>query len=210
MGRAGDYRAFLSQFFRNHRTTGALVPSGRALASALCRHVGRGGAQTILEAGPGTGAITAQIVERIRRDDRLCLVELNPEFAAHLRDAFERRPAFRAAADRCQLIEGMVQDVDGAGRFDLIVSSLPLNNFTPEVVQSVLQTYARLLKPGGTLSFFEYMLVREAKALISVRTGRARLKAVNSAIASALERREFAREAVWPNVPPAWVHHLRY
>ena len=34
-------------------------PSGRALAKALCRHVGQGDRpQSILEAGPGTGAVT--------------------------------------------------------------------------------------------------------------------------------------------------------
>ena len=53
-----DYRAFLTQFLRNYQTTGSVLPSSRALASALCRHVGTGAPQRILEAGPGTGAVT--------------------------------------------------------------------------------------------------------------------------------------------------------
>ena len=41
-----DYRAFLTQFLRNNQTTGSVVPSGRPLASALCRHVGKGAPQS--------------------------------------------------------------------------------------------------------------------------------------------------------------------
>ena len=39
------------------------------------------------------------------------MVELNPTFAAHLRRAFNDKPAFRDAASRCHLIEGSVQQL---------------------------------------------------------------------------------------------------
>ena len=42
MNRLTDYQTFLTQFLRNHETTGSLIPSGRALGNALCRHVGQG------------------------------------------------------------------------------------------------------------------------------------------------------------------------
>ena len=205
-----DYRAFLTQFLRNYHTTGAVIPSGRALASALCRHVGTGAPQKILEAGPGTGAVTGRVVERMRPEDQLWMVELNPTFAAHLRRAFEQRPAFRAVAERSHLVEGSVQELDQDGEFDIVVSGLPLNNFSSEDVGAILDAYSRLLKPAGVLSFFQYILIRDAKTLVSLGMERRRLKRVGAAIDSLLEEREFAREWVWPNVPPAWVHHLRF
>jgi phospholipid N-methyltransferase len=152
----GDYRAFLTQFLRNYETTGSIIPSGRALATALSRHVGQGDApQRILEAGPGTGAVTRCIVERMRHDDRLWMVELNPTFAAHLRTAFKEKPDLRAVADRCHIVEGSVQALGKDGQFDLVVSGLPLNNFSPEDVRIILEAYSKLLKPTGILSFFE-------------------------------------------------------
>ena len=84
-----DYRAFLTQFLRNHQATGSVVPSGRPLASALCRHVGTGAPQKILEAGPGTGAVTGVVVERMRAEDQLWMVELNPAFASLSAGDFE-------------------------------------------------------------------------------------------------------------------------
>ena len=214
MNRLGDYQTFLNQFLRNQKTTGALIPSGRALGSALCRHVGQASAgQKILEAGPGTGAVTGCIIDRMRADDELWMVELNPTFAAHLRTAFQQKPSFRNAASRCHLVEGAVQELGAMGndgQFDLVISGLPLNNFSAENVRAILEAYGKLLKPGGTLSFFQYILIRPAKMFVSTGPERNRLKGVGEAIEGMLGEREFAREWVWPNVPPAWVHHIRF
>ena len=211
MTQLGDYRAFLTQFLRNYETTGSIIPSGRALATALSRHVGQGDApQRILEAGPGTGAVTRCIVERMRHDDRLWMVELNPTFAAHLRTAFKEKPDLRAVADRCHIVEGSVQALGKDGQFDLVVSGLPLNNFSPEDVRIILEAYSKLLKPTGILSFFEYILIRPAKMMVSTAPERDRLRGVGAAIEAMLGQREFAREWIWPNVPPAWVHHIRF
>ena len=214
MNRLTDYQTFLTQFLRNHEATGSVIPSGRALAKALCRHVGMGAAaQKILEAGPGTGAVTGSIIERLRHDDHLWMVELNPAFAAHLRSAFKEKPSFREVAARCHLVEGSVQQLAPRGaddKFDLVISGLPLNNFSSEDVRDILEAYSKLLKPGGILSFFQYILIRPAKMFVSVGVERDRLKGVGEAIEGMLGEREFAREWVWPNVPPAWVHHIRF
>lgn len=213
MNRLSDYQTFLTQFLRSHETTGSVMPSGRALGTALCRYVGYGGSQKILEAGPGTGAVTGCIIDRMRQDDELWMVELNPTFAAHLRGAFQEKPAFRSAASRCHLIEGSVGELGPMGKegqFDLIISGLPLNNFSSEDVRDILQAYAKLLRPGGILSFFQYILIRPAKMFVSVGSERTRLKGVGQVLEGVLREREFAREWVWVNVPPAWVHHIRF
>jgi phospholipid N-methyltransferase len=178
------------------------VPSGRALATALCRHAGKGaGAQRILEAGPGTGAVTARIIEHMRGDDELWMVELNPTFAAHLRSAFAERPAFRAVADRCHLVEGALQELENDGQFDLVVSSLPLNNFSTDNVRSIFEAYARLLKPAGILSFYQYILIRPAMAAVSIGPERNRLKGERDRRSA--RRAGSSGEWVWLNVPPA-------
>src|SRR5438270_100921 len=98
-----DYRVFWRQFRQAYHSTGAVLPSGGPLARALSRFV-RGddrysattqngtctssiatNARHILEVGPGTGAVTVQIIQDMRPHDRLVLVERNKEFVAHLR-----------------------------------------------------------------------------------------------------------------------------
>jgi phosphatidylethanolamine/phosphatidyl-N-methylethanolamine N-methyltransferase len=209
--RLSDYQTFLTQFLRNYETTGSVIPSGRALGTALSRYVGHGGApQKILEAGPGTGAVTGCIIDRMPHDAELWMVELNPTFAAHLRGSFNDKPSFRNAASRCHLIEGSVQELGQEAEFDLVISGLPLNNFSAEDVRKILHSYSKLLKPGGILSFFQYILIRPAKMFVSAGPERDRLKGVGQAIEGVLGEKEFAREWVWVNVPPAWVHHIRF
>jgi phosphatidylethanolamine/phosphatidyl-N-methylethanolamine N-methyltransferase len=76
-------------------------------------------------------------------------------------------------------------------------------------VEQILDGFGRLLKPGGVLSFFEYIAVRSMKSWVSSKAERDRLQAIGGLLHRALDGREIRRDWVWPNVPPAWVHHVR-
>lgn len=205
-----EQRTFFREFRRNFRTTGAVLPSGRRLAMALTRFVTPYGTpKRILEAGPGTGSVTRVILESLGPRDRLDMVEWNRAFVDRLNTRFRLNPLFRAASTRCQVFHDRVQDLPFDESYDVIISGLPLNNFEPEDVDIILGAYERLIRPGGIVSFFEYTAVRGAKALLSNSRERARLKDVSSLMRRWLTRHEIAREIVFANIPPAWVHHVR-
>jgi phospholipid N-methyltransferase len=64
-----EYRLFWREFRQNFHTTGAILPSGRALARALARFVRAERSRVrILEVGPGTGAVTREIVAALPAD----------------------------------------------------------------------------------------------------------------------------------------------
>lgn len=210
MQRWSDHRVFLSEFFNSFHTTGAVLPSGPWLAASLVRYLGEpAGHRRILEVGPGTGAVTRRIVEGMRADDRLDLVELNDQFVARLHQRFDTEPAFHAVADRAQIHHCPIENLAGDGRYDVIVSGLPLNNFEAPLVERILEILMGLLKPGGTLSFFEYIAIRRARAMISRGAERERLNGIGRALDRVLKHGEIRCDWVWPNVPPAWVHHVR-
>lgn len=212
-----DYRVFLGEFRRNFHSTGAILPSGRSLGRALSRFVRDGNTASgdegvgrkILEVGPGTGAVTARIIRGMRTDDQLDLVELNDQFVARLRDRLQHDQAFAAARDRTTIFHLPVEQLEGQGSYDLIVSGLPLNNFSVEAVDTILAALRRLLKPGGTMSFFEYIGVRPIRAIVSGRAERKRLRDVGQSINRVIAEHEIRRDLIWPNVPPAWVHHVQ-
>jgi phosphatidylethanolamine/phosphatidyl-N-methylethanolamine N-methyltransferase len=209
--RLSEYRLFLGEFFRNFHTTGAILPSGRRLAAALARHVGQGNtAQRVLEVGPGTGAVTRHIVRAMRPDDRLDLVELNGNFVERLRHDFQTDPALQVAAPRTRVLQTAIEELPRDDQYDVVISGLPLNNFSVETVQRILAALASLLTPGGTLSFFEYIAVRRVKMVLGRRSERERLRGVDRALADLLEPHEIHRDWIWANVPPAWVHHVRF
>lgn len=206
------YRVFWHEFWSHFQTTGAIAPSSRWLARALTRHVATtNGAQPrrILEVGPGTGAVTAAIVRRLSRNDSLTLVELNDRFVDHLRGRFQGEAGFRSVAGQVQIIHDRLENLPHDARFDVIISGLPLNNFSAAAVEQILEKFESLLAVGGCLSFFEYIAVRTARGLISRAAERQRLQGIGRALVEACKRHEHRREWIWPNLPPAWVHHLR-
>ena len=145
----------------------------------------------------------------MRPGDRIDLVELNRTFVEQLERRFAVEPAFRAVAGSARVLHCAVEDLPPGEPYDLIVSGLPLNNFAVADVERILAALTALLAPGGTLSFFEYIAVRPLRTLVSGRSERARLRGIGRALRAVLDGREIRRDAVWLNVPPAWVHHLR-
>jgi phosphatidylethanolamine/phosphatidyl-N-methylethanolamine N-methyltransferase len=211
--RLSESLLFFREYLRNIHSTGAILPSGRALAAALSRFVadesGSLGSRKILEVGPGTGAVTRRIIADMRSSDSLDLVELNATFVQQLQRRFEAEPEFRAVADRSRVLHCPVEELPGDQTYDVIVSGLPLNNFSAAVVEHILAGLVNRLASGGVLSFFEYIAVRPARALVSGRVERERLRGVARAMRGVLDPHEIRRDAVWLNVPPAWVHHVQ-
>ena len=210
MRRLSEYRSFWREFRRNFHDTGAVAPSSRYLAAALARYVGsQPAACRILEVGPGTGAVTRQIVRRLTSDDQLDLVELNANFVELLRERFQSDPDFQPAAPRARVLHHRLEELPAGQPYDLIISGLPLNNFAAGDVAAILDCFAALLRPGGTLSFFEYIAVRPLRSLVSRSAERARLREIGRLLGELLAPHEIRRDCVLRNVPPAWVHHLQ-
>ena len=161
-------RIFWRQFRSQFHTTGAVLPSGRFLARSMARYVGqRPEGDRVLEVGPGTGAVTSHIVRALGPNDRLDLVELNDEFVRRLNERFAGEAPFCQAAGQCRVLHCPVEELPLGEPYDLIISGLPLNNFSVAAVEGLLAAMRGLLKPGGKLTFFEYIAIRQARALVS-------------------------------------------
>lgn len=218
-GRFLEYRVFFREFRRNFYSTGAISPSSGFLARALARYVKRplhdgqpsdNGGRRILEVGPGTGAVTRHILAALQAGDTLDLVELNDAFVQLLQERLASDPNFRPYADRVRVLHQKVEDMPADAQYDLVISGLPLNNFPVPAVEAILATLQRLVKPGGVLSYFEYVALRRIKACVCRKDERERLQGVGRVTGEALRQFEIRRDCIVFNAPPAWVHHLRF
>jgi phospholipid N-methyltransferase len=201
---------FFRESRRHFRDTGSFLPSSRFLAHALAselrkkREPGR-----ILEVGPGTGSVTAQILRHMTPADRLDLVELNGQFINHLQHRFDQEVKFWLRRDQVNIIHLAIENLPGTGIYDYIISGLPLNNFSVAQVREIYRVYDRLLKPGGTLSYYEYVLIRQLKTPFSNRRERRRLYRIGRVVGDYIRAYQVRRQRVFMNVPPAVVRHLK-
>jgi phospholipid N-methyltransferase len=178
---------------------------GRALASELGKP--RGPAR-ILEVGPGTGSVTREILRQLQPGDQLDLVEVNERFVDLLRGRIEKE--WLCHGDQLRVIHSALENLPGEGVYDFIVSGLPINNFPVAQVREIFRVYKRLLKPGGTVSFFEYVLIRQLKSPFVNRRERRRLYGVGRVVERYLRDFQIRRQQVWFNFPPAFARHLHF
>src|ERR1700733_10402481 len=124
----GDSARFLKSLFAQPRLTGAVAPSGRALARAMAAAAGPPPHGLIVELGPGTGPVTRSLIEIGVARERLALVEYDPGFCRLWRERFA--PAMIIQGDAYDLPRTLAEL---AGQpIGAVVSSLPLLNQPPE------------------------------------------------------------------------------
>jgi len=207
-----EYVTFFKEFRGRFETTGAIAPSSRFLAAAMLRPLRQRVSESpvrVLEIGPGTGAVTDWLVHQIKPGDTLDLVELNETFAGVLREKFMTDRDYAQIAERSQVHVVPLQDFHAAQPYDFIISGLPLNNFPADLVDEIFDAYFRLLSPGGTLSYFEYMYVRSIRKRVGARPSRERLGRIDATMGHFVNRYRVRRDWIFVNIPPAWVQHLR-
>ena len=163
----------------------------------------------VLEIGPGTGPVTQKIVSLLTSGDRFDLVELNESFVGILNERFQQDETWKKAAPFSEIHQLPIQDFQPGEKFDFVISGLPLNNFPADVVESICNTYFDLLKPGGILSYFEYMYVRPVRKVVTRGDEKIRISRIDDILQGHCERHRVRRDNVWINIPPAWVQHLR-
>lgn len=206
-----ECRQFYRQFRDQYHTTGSILPSSRALARAMTRPMRlQPSPRRILEVGPGTGAVTAEIVRQLRPGDQFDIVEINPDFVAFLGQRFAVEPDFQKKRTQSRIIHGPLQEVPGNGVYDFMISGLPLNNFSLELVEDIYKSYERLLAATGTLTCFEYVWIRQMKMPFVAATERDRLTRLTQYLEAKIRRHQIGEEIVLLNVPPAVARHLRF
>ncbi|NGX43295.1 MAG: Ribosomal RNA small subunit methyltransferase A [Chlamydiae bacterium] len=202
-----DTTLFLFQFFRHPNDIGSLTPSSAALANAMTRYIENDHPQTqekyYLEAGAGTGAFTKAIIEKLGPNDHLDLIEINPKFCERLSKKYEH-------LKNVSIHVGSVLQWAPPYKYDAIVSSLPFNVFEAQFVLDIYEHYRKVIKPGGIVSYFEYMALPGIKKMFLKSSAREKLQKTLDATNRFEEEHEIRIDKVYANFPPACVHHCQF
>jgi phosphatidylethanolamine/phosphatidyl-N-methylethanolamine N-methyltransferase len=145
-----DALRFFRTWLQQPKITGAVAPSGKALARAMAAEVPAECDLPVLELGPGTGVVTAALIERGIAPERIVAIEFNPEFCGLIRQRYRG----------VNVIEGDAYDLERmlaagfAGPFAAVVSSLPLlNRPHDDRIAVIAAAIARTRGDGGYVQF---------------------------------------------------------
>ncbi|MEM3154120.1 MAG: methyltransferase domain-containing protein [Candidatus Woesearchaeota archaeon] len=129
---------FLKQFLKNPVRTGAILPSSPALVKAMVAPINFKKAKHIVELGPGTGAITKEILRKMRPDAKLTALEICKEFCDELKKWDDKRlHVIHADAQH------LSKHVDKA---DYITSGLPLIGLPEKAHVKILKEVKKVMK----------------------------------------------------------------
>jgi phosphatidylethanolamine/phosphatidyl-N-methylethanolamine N-methyltransferase len=184
--RFDDEARFLRSWLERPLVVGAVMPSGKALARTMAAYVDPRIPGPVIELGPGTGPVTDALVRRGVAQDRLVLVEYNPDFCQLLKRRYPKATIVQGDAyDLAETLSGVLSEPAAA-----TVSSLPL--FTKPMDQrlELLEAAQALMHPDAPFIQFTYAVVPP----IPARSQSYRTRASNR---------------IWRNLPPArvWVYN---
>jgi len=180
-----DSSLFLREWLANPQRTGSVAPSSPMLTSAMARWLPHDSESFILELGPGTGAVTAALLKRGLREDRLIAIEHNPALACHLRKRFPR--ALIITGDAWQMDVLLREHIPAIETVGAVISSLPLLNFPKEQADALAQKIRAVLESRGRWVQYSYHITQ-------------------SRCRGGEDFRLLASKIVWLNFPPARVH----
>ena len=187
-----DSLLFFYNFVRHPKSTGAVFPSSRRLAEKMIDGAGLETAASVVELGPGTGAFTGAIAERLEDPGIYLGIELREKFAAIVKDKF---PQLLVVNDSAEKIVENLRKVDRE-KAEAIISGLPWAAFDADLQKRIMKSVTAALPPGGKFSTFTYL---HARRLPAGKRFRALLDDNFSDVQTS--------KTVWRNLPPAFVYH---
>jgi phosphatidylethanolamine/phosphatidyl-N-methylethanolamine N-methyltransferase len=183
-----DEARFIKSWVDMPQVVGAVLPSSRWLARQMVSALDPQLEGLVVELGPGTGPVTRALLRRGFAQERLVLVEFNPEFCKSLRKEFPKARVIEGDAYNLPLtLKGVLEQPALA-----FVSSLPLLMRPDEDRLKLLDDALALMVPQGPFIQFTYS-VASPIAFDS--------KAVQAHVS----------HRIWRNFPPArvWTYRRR-
>ena len=145
---------FLRESIRNLKTTGSVARSSRFLCRRIAGKIEPDQARVVVELGPGDGAITRYILNRLKPDAKVLVFEINDVFIEKLRNAFPD-PRVTFIHDSAAVMEKYLREF-GIEEVDYFISGIPFVMLPEELAAQITRDCNRWLRPGGRFIQFHY------------------------------------------------------
>jgi phospholipid N-methyltransferase len=189
-----EYRTFARRAINNPTRVGAVAPSSPCLARVMATIVPTSGTPTVVELGPGTGALSTAVAHRLPKGSRHLAVELDSGMVAHLRETL---PWLEVVEGDAVNLSGLLEQAE-VQQVEAVISGLPWSLFSTDTQRDILREVGRVLAPGAAFTTLAYL---HALGMSGARHFRERLDEAFDEVVTT--------RTVWRNVPPARLYVCR-
>ncbi len=179
---------FWGRSLKNPMQVCSLFPSSPFVGRAMSWAIADRPESHVVELGPGTGAVTRQLLRSGLPRENLTVIEIDSHLGGHLRRTF---PDLDVVIAPAQELAQIWRERNGP-KVGAIVSTLPMRLFSRKLIRSILKNSLGVLAPGGIFVQFTYRQNSPVPEHIAASLG--------------LSVTRYSR--VWINLPPAsiWVY----
>lgn len=150
----GAWGVFFEGFLKHPVMVGSIIPSSRFTIAKMLEPVDWDECRLFVEYGPGVGTFCQPVLDRLRRDGALIVIDTNPLYIDYLR---------RTISDsRFTAVLGSAADVEdivcahGHEHADYVLSGLPFSTLPAGVGPAIAQATWDVLRPGGAFLVYQF------------------------------------------------------
>ncbi len=150
----GPWGVFFEGFIRHPVMVGSIIPSSRYTIEKMLAPVKWDECRLFVEYGPGVGTFCRPVLERLRRDGELIVIDTNPLYIDYLRSTI-RDSRFHAVLGSAADVEDIVA-AHGLDHADYVLSGLPFTTLPDGVGPAIAAATHRVLRPGGAFLVYQF------------------------------------------------------
>ena len=150
----GQWGVFFRGFLEHPRMVGSIIPSSRYTIAKMLGPVKWDQCEVFVEYGPGVGTFCQPVLDRLRRDGALIVIDTNPLYIDYLKKHF-RDSRFHAVLGSAEDVEAIVK-AHGYDHADYVLSGLPFSTLPDGVGPAIAAATYRVIRPGGAFLVYQF------------------------------------------------------
>lgn len=150
----GPWAIFFEGFVRHPVMVGSIIPSSRFTVDRMLDPVDWDSCRLFVEYGPGVGTFCRPVLDRLRRDASLIVIDTNPLYIDYLKRTISDSrfiPVLGSAAD----VEDIVRR-HGHDHADYVLSGLPFSTLPDGVGPAIADATHRVIRTGGAFLVYQF------------------------------------------------------
>ncbi len=150
----GPLGVFFEGFIEHPVMVGSIIPSSRYTIEKMLAPVRWDECRLFVEYGPGVGTFCRPVLDRLRRDGALIVIDTNPLYIDYLK-ATITDSRFTAVLGSAADVEEIVR-AHGHDHADYVLSGLPFSTLPDGVGPAIAAATHRVLRPGGAFLVYQF------------------------------------------------------
>lgn len=150
----GPWGVFFKGFLKHPVMVGSIIPSSSRTIRKMLAPVKWDECRLFVEYGPGVGTFCRPVLERLRRDGTLLVIDTNPDFIDYLRRTI-RDSRFIAVNGSAADVEEIIR-AHGHEQADYVLSGLPFSTLPEGVGPAIASATHHVLRPGGAFLVYQF------------------------------------------------------